>query len=200
RRRLRVGRLKIGASTARARPAALDAPNLCGGFGGAAAGRGVAVAVRTPVDGVRSAWRGVAERVAADAAGLPALGVGPGDTVQITHANMLAEWRSLDAASPTRSNGRLISLLPAAHIADRWSSHYGAMVHGHEVTCCADPRRVMELVPEVRPTTFGAVPRIWEKTKAALEAAIEAEPDEQRRAAARWALDVGRRRVRAEQA
>jgi long-chain acyl-CoA synthetase len=125
---------------------------------------------------------------------------GPPKGVELTHANMLAEWRSLDAASPTPANGRLISFLPAAHIADRWSSHYGAMLSGHEVTCCADPRRVMEFVPEVRPTTFGAVPRIWEKTKTALEAAIDAEPDEQRRAAARWALDVGLRRVRAVQA
>jgi long-subunit acyl-CoA synthetase (AMP-forming) len=58
----------------------------------------------------------------------------------------------------------------------------------------------MEIVPGVRPTTFGAVPRIWEKTQAALEAAFDAEPDEDRRAAVRWALDVGRRRVRAEQA
>src|SRR5213075_2544884 len=39
----------------------------------------------------------------------------------------------------------------------------------------------------------------WEKTKAALEAAFDAEPDEDRRATVRWALDVGRRRVRAEQ-
>ena len=89
----------------------------------------------------------------------------------------------------------LISFLPAAHIADRWSSHYGAMVHGHEVTCCADPRRVMEFVPEVRPTTFGAVPRIWEKTKAALETGFDAEPDEERRTAVRWALEVGLRKV-----
>jgi long-chain acyl-CoA synthetase len=125
---------------------------------------------------------------------------GPPKGVQITHANMLAEWRALHAGSPVAPHGRLISFLPAAHIADRWSSHYGSMVFGHEVTCCPDPRRVMEIVPEVRPTTFGAVPRIWEKTKAALEAAFAAEPDENRRAAVRWALEVGLRRVRAEQA
>ena len=125
---------------------------------------------------------------------------GPPKGVQITHANMIAEWRALHAASPAAANGRLISFLPAAHIADRWSSHYGAMVHGHEVTCCADPRRVMEFVPEVRPTTFGAVPRIWEKTKAALETGFDAEPDEERRTAVRWALEVGLRKVRAEQA
>src|SRR3979411_22517 len=113
---------------------------------------------------------------------------------------MLAEWRALNAGSPVAPHGRLISFLPAAHIADRWSSHYGTMVFGHEVTCCADPRRVMEIVPEVRPTTFGAVPRIWEKTKAALEAAVEAEPDEGGRAGGRGAIGAGGRGGRAEQA
>src|SRR5690242_220059 len=112
---------------------------------------------------------------------------------------MTPDGRPLHPAPPTTANGALTPFPPAPHMADRWSSHSGAMVHGHEVTCCADPRRVMEFVPEVRPTTFGAVPRIWEKTKAALEAGFEAEPDEERRAALRWALDVGLRRVRAEQ-
>lgn len=125
---------------------------------------------------------------------------GPPKGVQITHHNMLAEWRALETAHPTTPGGRVISFLPAAHIADRWSSHYGAMLLGRQVTCCPDPRKVMEVVPEVRPTIFGAVPRIWEKTKAALEAGFEAEPDEAKRAAVRWALEVCLRRVRAEQA
>jgi long-chain acyl-CoA synthetase len=125
---------------------------------------------------------------------------GPPKGVQLTHANMVEEWRALQRRRPTTPGGRLISFLPAAHIADRWSTHYGPMFFGHTVTCCADPREVLAHVPEVRPTVFGAVPRIWEKLQAGLEAAFDAEPDEARRQAVRWALDVGRRRVRAEQA
>jgi long-chain acyl-CoA synthetase len=125
---------------------------------------------------------------------------GPPKGVQITHANMVEEWRALHRTRPTTPGGRLISFLPAAHIADRWSTHYGPMFFGHTVTCCSDPRDVLAHVPEVRPTVFGAVPRIWEKLKAGLEAAFDAEPDEARRQAVGWALDVGRRRVRAEQA
>ena len=60
----------------------------------------------------------------------------------------LLQERRLKAKKSTS----LISFLPAAHIADRWSSHYGGMLFGHEVTCCSDPRRVMEIVPSVRPT------------------------------------------------
>ncbi len=125
---------------------------------------------------------------------------GPPKGVQITHANMLAEWRALQAARPTTPGGRLVSFLPAAHIADRWSSHYGPMVHGATITCCPDPRELMAHVAEARPTVFGAVPRVWEKLKSALEAGLEAEPDPAKRDAVRAAFDAGRRRVRVEQA
>jgi long-subunit acyl-CoA synthetase (AMP-forming) len=44
------------------------------------------------------------------------------------------------------------------------------------------------------------VPRIWEKLKAALEAGFAAEPDEARRAATLQAVELGREKVRLEQA
>jgi long-subunit acyl-CoA synthetase (AMP-forming) len=74
------------------------------------------------------------------------------------------------------------------------------MVHGATITCCPDPREVVAHLPDCRPTVFGAVPRIWEKLKSALEAGFDAEPDEAKRQAIRWAFETGRRRVRAEQA
>ncbi len=87
-----------------------------------------------------------------------------------------------------------------AHIAERNCSHYLPLMLGFTVTCCPNPREVIGYLPEVRPTWFFAVPRIWEKLKAALEAGMEAEQDEERKRATRWALDVGLRKVRAEQA
>jgi long-subunit acyl-CoA synthetase (AMP-forming) len=75
------------------------------------------------------------------------------------------------------------------------------MVHGLTLTCVRDPREVMAVVAKLRPSpVFGAVPRVWEKTKAALEAAIDADTDKGRRAAVRAAIETGLRRVRAEQA
>jgi long-subunit acyl-CoA synthetase (AMP-forming) len=58
---------------------------------------------------------------------------------------------------------------------------------------------VAAALPEVRPTVWGSVPRVWEKLKAALEAAIDSDPDPARKQAVRWAIDTGRRRVSAEQ-
>jgi long-subunit acyl-CoA synthetase (AMP-forming) len=96
---------------------------------------------------------------------------GPPKGVQLTHHNLMAEVRAVVDRLPTEPGGRFTSFLPCAHIADRWSAHYQAsMVLGFTLTSIADPRTVMQHLPEVRPTVWGAVPRIWEKTKAALEA------------------------------
>jgi long-chain acyl-CoA synthetase len=96
---------------------------------------------------------------------------GPPKGVELTHANMLAELRAVHAAVPLEGGGRWVSFLPSAHVADRWGSHYSAlMTYGHTVTPVADPTQLFAVVAQVRPTLFGGVPRVWEKLKAALEA------------------------------
>ena len=65
--------------------------------------------------------------------------------------------------------GRLVSYLPAAHIVDRWLSHYhGSLGLGCTVTCVADPRQVLAVLPDARPTLWGGVPRVLEKLRTAL--------------------------------
>jgi long-chain acyl-CoA synthetase len=125
---------------------------------------------------------------------------GPPKGVQLTHANLLAAVRGFDEVIAFPDDGRVISWLPMAHIAERACSHYLPMLLGFTTTDCPDPRQVVAYLPEVRPTWFFAVPRIWEKLKAAIEAGIEAEQDEERKQATRWALDVGLRKVKLEQA
>jgi long-subunit acyl-CoA synthetase (AMP-forming) len=102
---------------------------------------------------------------------------GPPKGVELTHANLLAEVRAMTARLPARPGGRTTSFLPSAHIADRWASHYQASFGlGYTITSIADPRTVVAHLPEVRPTTWGSVPRVWEKLKAALEAQGIANP------------------------
>ena len=65
---------------------------------------------------------------------------GPPKGVQTTHANMLAELRGMHAAIPLDGGGRQVSFLPSAHIADRWASHYGAlMTYANTLTPVPDP-------------------------------------------------------------
>jgi long-chain acyl-CoA synthetase len=119
---------------------------------------------------------------------------GPPKGVQLTHANMMAEVRGTSARLPLRAGGRIISFLPSAHVADRWSAHYwGSHCLGFTVTCIADLRTVVQHLPEVRPTAWGAVPRIWEKLNAALEAQGILDPSalpEDQRAAIRRKLGL----------
>ena len=70
---------------------------------------------------------------------------------------------------------------------------------GFTVTCCPDARQVISYLPEVKPSWFFAVPRIFEKLKAAMEAGMEAEQDEERKKFAKHALEVGLKKVRLEQ-
>jgi long-chain acyl-CoA synthetase len=123
---------------------------------------------------------------------------GPPKGVQLTHANLVSALNGFDRIIQFPDEGRVISWLPMAHIAERASSHYLPMFVGFSTTCCPDPRQVAAYLPEVHPTWFFAVPRIWEKLKAAIEAGIEAEQDAERKQATEWALAVGLRRARGE--
>jgi len=123
---------------------------------------------------------------------------GPPKGVQLLHRNLLAAIEGLETLIAIPTDGRVISWLPAAHIAERNAHHYLPIVFGLQITCCDDPRQVLSYLPEVRPSWFFAVPRIWEKLKAGLETMIAGQPEEQRvRTLA--ALDAGLRKVRLEQ-
>jgi long-subunit acyl-CoA synthetase (AMP-forming) len=125
---------------------------------------------------------------------------GPPKGVQLTHSNLLAAVRGFDEVIAFPADGRVVSWLPMAHIAERACSHYLPMLLGFTTTDCPDPRQVVAYLPEVRPTWFFAVPRIWEKLKAAIEAGVEGDEDAARKQATQWALDVGLRKVKLEQA
>jgi long-subunit acyl-CoA synthetase (AMP-forming) len=107
---------------------------------------------------------------------------GPPKGVQITHANICETVRSYDELIQFPDGGRIVSYLPMAHVAERNVSHYLPMLCGFTITCCPDAREVMAYLPEVRPTWFFAVPRIWEKLKGGLEQMLAAAPAEQRAA------------------
>src|ERR1700689_5060771 len=124
---------------------------------------------------------------------------GPPKGVQLLHRNLLAPVEGLDVLIQFPRDGRVISWLPSAHVAERNAHHYLPIVYGLQITCCDDPRQVLSYLPEVKPSWFFAVPRIWEKLKAGLETMIAAQPEEQSQAM-QAALDASVRKVRLEQA
>ncbi|MBV9683660.1 MAG: long-chain fatty acid--CoA ligase [Solirubrobacterales bacterium] len=123
---------------------------------------------------------------------------GPPKGVQLTHRNVMAAAQAVEQTIRFGPGARVISWLPAAHIAERTAHHYIPVVYAGTVTSCPDPREVLSYLPQVRPSWFFAVPRIWEKLKAGLEAMQASQPEEQRRPT-QEALAAATERVRLRQ-
>jgi long-subunit acyl-CoA synthetase (AMP-forming) len=123
---------------------------------------------------------------------------GPPKGVQLIHRNLLAAVDGLEELIEFPRDGRVISWLPSAHVAERNAHHYLPIVYGLQITCCDDPREVLSYLPEVRPSWFFAVPRIWEKLKAGLEAMLAGQPEEQRQTV-QSAIEAAIEKVRLEQ-
>jgi long-chain acyl-CoA synthetase len=124
---------------------------------------------------------------------------GPPKGVELAHRNLLAAVSGIEEIVQFPEGARVISWLPNAHIAERAAHHYLPIVFGFQVTCCPNPREIVAFLPAVRPHWFFAVPRIWEKLKAGLEAMVAGQPEEQREQA-QAALAAARRKVALEQA
>jgi long-chain acyl-CoA synthetase len=114
--------------------------------------------------------------------------------VEMTHTNLLFEGYGLDAVLGIEFGDRITSFLPSAHIADRMTALYGQEMFGTQITVVSDGRAIAAALPDVRPTVWGAVPRVWEKLKAAIEFTVSHETDDAKRQAMEWAMSVAAKR------
>jgi long-chain acyl-CoA synthetase len=125
---------------------------------------------------------------------------GPPKGVQLTHRNLLFAIATADELIQLPDRGaKVISWLPAAHVAERNAHYYLPVTKGVTVHICADPRKIAEYLPKVNPTWFFAVPRIFEKLKAGLEAMMAGLPEQQREPVEKG-LQASLEKVRLEQA
>src|SRR5215218_1446261 len=97
---------------------------------------------------------------------------GPPKGVQIAHRNQMAAVDAVEQRVGFPDGSRVISWLPSAHVAERTAHHYLPIVYGMTITTCHDPRQIGAYLPAVKPTWFFAVPRVWEKLKAGVEAKL----------------------------
>ncbi len=116
---------------------------------------------------------------------------GPPKGVELTHANVMAEFSAIVDLVGMQPTDRITSYLPHAHVADRVSGHYANMVLGVQVTDVADPRAIAEALPDAHPTVWLGVPRVWHKIKAGIETKLGTEANGIRRRLALWAVDTG---------
>jgi long-chain acyl-CoA synthetase len=126
---------------------------------------------------------------------------GPSKAVQVTHAGVIANAQAIHQAIPGyRAGFSVVSYLPLAHVTARITEHYGCLLLGGTLTCCADLGDLVATLVETHPTWFAGPPRVWEKLQAGLVAAITAEPDDQCRGAIQDAIEIGLRLIRRKQA
>ncbi|MCV3289750.1 long-chain fatty acid--CoA ligase [Aeromonas media] len=89
-------------------------------------------------------------------------------------------------------------MLPLSHVFERAWSYY-VLYCGAENVYIRDPQKVMEVIGEVQPTVMCAVPRLYEKAYAMIQAKVAQAP-RLRRALFGWATGVGKRMVATRQA
>ena len=120
---------------------------------------------------------------------------GPPKGVMVDNRNVLHQVHAVHRLWDTRlepgEHERRLSFLPMAHIAERMVTHYDALHSGCEVTTCPDLAQLGSYLPQTRPHVVFGPPRVWEKLKAGIEAAVGSQGEE---AAQRFALglDVGK--------
>ena len=59
--------------------------------------------------------------------------------------------RTVEEVISFPAGSRVISWLPAAHIAERMAHHYIPIVYAGTITCAPNPREVLSYLPQVRP-------------------------------------------------
>ena len=89
-----------------------------------------------------------------------------------------------------RADDLMLLYLPLAHNYGRLMLLLGAKV-GFTIAFLADPLRVGEVLPTVRPTLLPSVPRVYEKIYSAVQARF-AEATGAKKSLVEWALGVGR--------
>ncbi|MEO1231596.1 MAG: long-chain fatty acid--CoA ligase, partial [Myxococcota bacterium] len=113
--------------------------------------------------------------------------------VMLDHGNMMSVAKGVGEHNPqikTLDEGYiLVSYLPLSHIAEQMFTIMGHLEYGGQVYFCPALDLMKDMLPEVRPTVFVGVPRVWEKFQAALEARLGSATG-LRKALAGWALST----------
>ena len=115
----------------------------------------------------------------------------------ISHRNVIFQLRNADAFIPLGTDDEQLAFLPLCHIAERTFTTFLPLRSGAIANFAESVETVPENVREVAPTTFFAVPRIWERFYSGITIRMK-EATWIGRAAYRWALGIGLKVAEAE--
>jgi len=98
--------------------------------------------------------------------------------VVLTQRNVLFLLGALDGVTGFPAGYVNVSYLPLAHVAERIFSHwFGLLRHGH-TWFCTDQADLLPTLVAARPEAFLGVPRVWEKLRQGLSAALPVPVDQ----------------------
>lgn len=115
--------------------------------------------------------------------------------VLITHYNVLYKAESWRRNAGVGVHPVSVSYLPYAHIAERVNGMYVPIHLAGHVYFCAELTGFPEVLAGVRPHSLTAVPRVWEKLRARLDAHLSTSSEPPEAGKVQWAGDIARRYI-----
>src|SRR5436190_437650 len=108
----------------------------------------------------------------------------------ISHRNVIFQLCNADAFIPLGTDDEQLAFLPLCHIAERTFTSFLPLRSGAIANFAESVETVPENIREVAPTTFFAVPRIWERFYSSIAIRMK-EATWIGRTAYKWALGIG---------
>jgi long-chain acyl-CoA synthetase len=120
---------------------------------------------------------------------------GPPKGAMISHRNIVSLLAAQEGVTEFFEDDLSLNFLPMAHAAERVFGFYGRIDTGIATAYARGMGTVLEDLGDVRPTIFGAVPRIFEKAYAKVHSELAKKGPKVQKLFA-WAVSVGRECVR----
>jgi len=115
---------------------------------------------------------------------------GPPKGAMLSHRNVIFQLCNADAFLPMRSDDEQLAFLPLCHVAERTFTAFLPLRSGAIANFAESVETIAENIREVAPTSFFAVPRIWERFYSSIAIRMK-EATWIGRKAYQWAVGVG---------
>jgi long-chain acyl-CoA synthetase len=122
---------------------------------------------------------------------------GPPKGAMLSHRNVIFQLKNADAFIPLEKDGEQLAFLPLCHVAERTFTAFLPLRSGAIANFAESVETVPDNIREVAPTTFFAVPRIWERFYSGIAIRMK-EATWIGRKAYQWAIGLGLKVAEAE--
>jgi long-chain acyl-CoA synthetase len=111
--------------------------------------------------------------------------------VMLTHKNVVSNIHGANAAIEILASDLLLCYLPMCHAYERTAGYYTAFSAGATIAFAESIETVAENLREVQPTIVTSVPRLFERIKGRVLAAVEKDKPAKQKIF-NWAMEIGR--------